>query len=50
LAVEARYQDVLQQHRDLLAAWCRETGDEFGKHYSHGDVPFVVPGFEFTQG
>lgn len=45
LAVESSYQQVLQEHRDRLAQWCRQTGDEFdipgdstvpkGTHYSH---------------
>ena len=32
LAVDARYRAVLQRHRDLLQAYCQETGDEFGRH------------------
>ena len=27
LAVETRYAGELQRHRDLLADWCRATGD-----------------------
>lgn len=44
LAVESRYADVVQEHRDLLKAWCERSGDDFGKHYGHRDMPFLVPG------
>ena len=50
LAVRSIYADVLQQHRDLLRAWCERTGDTFyGHHYSHRDLPFIVPGDEYPQ-
>lgn len=29
LAVKPEYQGILQEHRDLLAQWCRNTGDSF---------------------
>jgi len=29
LAVETRYADVLQEHRDRLARWCKENDDRF---------------------
>jgi len=50
LAVRSTYRDILQQHRDLLRAWCERTSDGFyGGHYSHRDVPFMVPGDEYPQ-
>ncbi|MFC1718139.1 sulfatase [Candidatus Poribacteria bacterium] len=50
LAVCSKYGDVLQHHRDLLRAWCEETGDTFnGHHYSHPGIPFRVPGDEYPQ-
>ncbi len=50
LAVASRYEDVLQHHRDLLRDWCERTGDTFyGHHYSHPDVPFMVPGEAYPQ-
>ena len=47
LAVESRCREVLDQHRRLLGEWCERTGDTFGRHYSHPDVPFMVPGHEY---
>jgi arylsulfatase A-like enzyme len=50
LAVRDRFADVLQQHRDLLRDWCERTGDDFyGHHYSHPDIPFMVPGDDYPQ-
>jgi arylsulfatase A-like enzyme len=50
LAVRSAYDDVLQRHRDLLRAWCERTGDKFyGHHYSHPDIPFMVPGDVYPQ-
>ena len=50
LAVRSTYAEVLQEHRELLRAWCSRTGDRFyGHHYSHPDTPFVVPGDEYPQ-
>ncbi|MBN1399972.1 MAG: sulfatase-like hydrolase/transferase [Anaerolineae bacterium] len=46
LAVENRYADLLQQHRDLLWEWCLQTSDPFEKHDSHPDRP-NLPGHEF---
>jgi len=47
LAPSSRYRDVLQEHRDRLRAWCGEVGDDFGYHYTHPRVPFMVPGDEY---
>jgi len=44
LAIESRYDDVVQEHRDLLRAWCERSSDNFGHHYGHRDIPFQVPG------
>ena len=50
LAVRSTTAGVLQQHRDLLRAWCERTGDTFyGYHYSHRELPFIVPGDEYPQ-
>jgi hypothetical protein len=50
LAVRSTYDGVLQRHRDLLRAWCERTGDTFyGHHYSHRDLPFIVPGDLYPQ-
>jgi arylsulfatase A-like enzyme len=50
LAVYSKYDSVLQQHRDLLRAWCERTGDTFyGHHYSHPGIPYMVPGDEYPQ-
>lgn len=47
LAVSSRWRDVLQDHRDRLRTWCAATGDDFGYHYTHPKVPFIVPGDEY---
>lgn len=44
LAVEARHRPLLQEHRELLAKWCGETKDDFGRHNSHPELPFIIPG------
>ncbi len=31
LAVEKRYQEILNEHRRRLADWCRKTGDRFAE-------------------
>jgi arylsulfatase A-like enzyme len=50
LAVASKYNDTLQQHRDMLRAWCEKTGDTFyGHHYSHPDIPYMVPGDVYPQ-
>jgi arylsulfatase A-like enzyme len=50
LAVYTKYRDELQRHRDLLRAWCERTGDTFyGHHYSHPDLPYMVPGDPYPQ-
>ncbi len=48
LAACGKHRETLQRHRDLLRAWCRETGDDFGYHYTHPRVPFLVPGDEYA--
>jgi arylsulfatase A-like enzyme len=48
LAVESRHGDTLRHHRELLAAWCERTGDDFGKHHGFRHIPFVLPGMEMT--
>lgn len=47
LARHARNREILDQHRRILHDWCVMTNDSFGRHYSHPDVPFNVPGHEF---
>jgi arylsulfatase A-like enzyme len=49
LAIEDRDAGELQRHRDLLASWCRETHDDFGRHHGFGNVPYCVPGIERKQ-
>jgi arylsulfatase A-like enzyme len=49
LAVESRFAGVLQQHRDLLRAWCVQTSDRFQGHYAHPEVPFMIPGMEYER-
>ena len=44
MAVESRFKGILQGHRDLMRAWCQETKYDFGRHSSHPDIPFLVPG------
>lgn len=48
LAVEARHRGTLQHCRDLLQAWCVETGDTFGHHYADPGRRFV-PGHEYDH-
>lgn len=43
LAVERRYAALLNEHRQRLFDWCRETGDTLGKHSAH-DACLVFPG------
>ena len=47
LAVEARYQDVRNDHRKLLAEWIEKTDDRFEAHYAHPDMLPPVPGQEY---
>ena len=47
LAVEARYRDVLGEHRRLLAEWIEETDDRFEAHYAHPHALAQVPGQEY---
>ncbi len=45
LAFDARFEDVLRQHREHLREWCRATADRFGGgHYAHPETPFTIPG------
>lgn len=48
LAVSSRFRAVLQEHRDRLRRWCAAVGDNFGYHYTHPRVPFIVPGDEYA--
>ncbi len=51
LALSSRHRDVLHRHRQLLREWCAATDDNFGgRHYSHPDVPFTLPGDEYYPG
>jgi arylsulfatase A-like enzyme len=43
LAVESRYADVLHEHRQRLADWCRSTNDRTLTHYTHPNH-LAVPG------
>jgi arylsulfatase A-like enzyme len=47
MAVEMKNQEVLDRHRHMLWEWCERTGDTIGAHYSHSNMPFLPPGFEF---
>jgi arylsulfatase A-like enzyme len=47
LAVESRYETILQQHRDLLADWIEKTDDRFIRHYAHPDQLPRLPGQEY---
>ena len=47
LAVESRYQDILNQHRNLLAEWIKKTDDQYERHYSHPKALPLLPGQEF---
>jgi arylsulfatase A-like enzyme len=49
LAVEARCEGVLNEHRRLLWTWCQRTGADFGRHGSHPDLPFMLPGYEYEE-
>lgn len=49
MAVEARHADLLNEHRKLAFRWCEETGYGLGRHGSHPDLPFLVPGYEFEE-
>ena len=44
LAVESRFRDVLQQHRDLLAQHLIDTDDRYQSHYAMPGVLPRVPG------
>ncbi len=44
LAYDDRHAGTLRAHRELLRAWCAQTGDRFGYHYTHPRVPFILPG------
>ena len=44
LAVENKHDYFLSEHRQFLRMWCEETGDNFGRHYSHPDTQYILPG------
>ncbi len=44
LAVESRYQSVLDEHRKLLIQWMEQTDDPFEGHYAHLGVRAPIPG------
>lgn len=48
LAVEARFKDVLNEHRARLAQWCVSAGDLFGRHYAHPHCA-TIPGLGFIR-
>jgi arylsulfatase A-like enzyme len=48
LAVDDRYDDILDRHRALLLDWCCRTGDIFDEHYSHPGLP-TIPGYEYAE-
>ncbi|MBC2602597.1 sulfatase family protein [Puniceicoccus vermicola] len=48
LAVEKRHANTLQKHRELLAEWCRSTGDAYAKHYTHPGHA-AVPGVGWVE-
>jgi len=47
LAVESRYEDVLREHRKILAAWCIQQRDAFGVHYALPKCA-AIPGLGFV--
>lgn len=47
LTLDASYAGTLRDHRNRLAAWCRESGDRFGEHYARPGFA-VVPGHGFV--
>ncbi len=49
LTVEARYNDILQQHRDLLSQWIRQTNDRYFSHYAHPKAWPILPGQQYLQ-
>ena len=50
LAVSARHSSILDRYRGFLREWCVESSDQFyGGHYSHPDVPFMVPGDRYPK-
>jgi len=50
LAARTSYEPLVQQHREMLRDWCKRTSDNVsGHHYSHPEVPFLVPGDEYDK-
>ena len=47
LAVEARYRDLLVEHRQLLANWIENTNDRFATQEAHLGAQSRVPGQEY---
>ena len=48
LSTTARYNDILERHRDLLLEWCIETGDIFAEHWERPGVP-MIPGRDYSE-
>jgi arylsulfatase A-like enzyme len=48
LAVDARHEDVLAEHRERLLEWCVETGDLYVEHYGRRGLP-SIPGYDYEE-
>jgi arylsulfatase A-like enzyme len=48
LAVDARYEDALAEHRERLLDWCVETGDLYMEHYGRPGLP-SIPGYDYEE-
>ena len=44
LAKKPEFHNQRQHHRECLREWCQTTGDNFGSHYPHPEIPFMIPG------
>ncbi|MGJ3241939.1 MAG: sulfatase family protein [Opitutales bacterium] len=49
LAIEGRYREVLQDMRQRLHAWCLNSEDFFGQHYSQPHGTPEVPGVPYQS-
>ena len=49
LAIEDRYRDVLDKHRQLLVQWMTETDDTSQQHYAHPNAPPLMPGVDYQR-
>ncbi|MFP4029027.1 MAG: sulfatase [Candidatus Brocadiia bacterium] len=49
LAVESRYEEMVEDYRDVLRDWIRRTDDRFFAHYAHPDRLPPVPGEGYTD-